>query len=87
VISCYYRNESNYSSLSGKASSGCDLTKKCHNAGAGAYFCGPFQISWSYWSDGNKPGFRGGAHDFENCLNDKQCAEQAVIGYMSKYVF
>ncbi|XP_074595709.1 uncharacterized protein LOC141850866 isoform X2 [Brevipalpus obovatus] len=68
-----------------QASSGCDLSKKCHNAGGGAYFCGPYQISWSYWSDGNKPGYRGGPHDFENCLNDKQCAEQAVIGYMSKW--
>lgn len=69
-----------------KASSGCDLSKKCQNAAGGAYFCGPYQISWSYWSDGNKPGFNGGPHDFENCLNNKQCAEQAVTGYMSKYV-
>ncbi|RWS30551.1 Destabilase-like protein [Leptotrombidium deliense] len=67
------------------ASTGCDLNKQCHNAGPGAYFCGPFQISWAYWSDGGKPGDAGGAHDFEKCLNVKECAEQTVIGYMRKW--
>ncbi|KAI1304090.1 hypothetical protein HDE_01844 [Halotydeus destructor] len=35
-----------------QASSGCDPSKQC----AGD-FCGPFLISWSYWSDGGSPGW------------------------------
>ncbi|PRD31050.1 UNVERIFIED_CONTAM: lysoz [Trichonephila clavipes] len=68
-----------------QASSNCDETLKCHNAGGSAYFCGPYVISWAYWHDGGRPGDKGRAHDFETCLNNKTCAEQAVRGYMRKY--
>ena len=68
-----------------QASTGCDLSKKCQNSGPSSYFCGPYQISWSYWSDGGRPGDQGGPHDFETCLNDKSCAEQAIYGYMNKW--
>ena len=39
----------------------------------------------SYWADAGKPGNNGGSNDFEYCLNDKNCAEVAVRGYMSKW--
>ncbi|CAG2108311.1 unnamed protein product, partial [Medioppia subpectinata] len=68
-----------------KASSGCKLNTKCHNSGTNAYFCGPYQISWAYWSDAGKPGNTGRSDDFEHCLNDKNCAEVTVRGYMSKW--
>ncbi|GFR33491.1 hypothetical protein TNCT_637941 [Trichonephila clavata] len=68
-----------------QASSNCDETLKCHNAGGSAYFCGPYVISWAYWHDGGRPGDKGRAHDFETCLSNKTCAEQAVRGYMRKY--
>ncbi|XP_035222903.1 lysozyme-like [Stegodyphus dumicola] len=68
-----------------QASSNCDETLKCHNAGGDAYFCGPYVISWAYWHDGGRPGDKGRAHDFETCLNNKTCAEEAVRGYMRKY--
>lgn len=58
---------------------------RCHNTGTGQYFCGPYQISWAYWADGGKPGNSGYANDFENCLVDKACAEQAILGYMAKW--
>lgn len=61
------------------------MSKKCHNGENGGYFCGPYQISWPYWSDGGKLGYRGGPADFENCLNNKQCAEATVVGYMNKW--
>ncbi|XP_054714228.1 lysozyme-like [Uloborus diversus] len=67
-----------------QASSNCDESLKCHNAGQ-SYFCGPYVISWAYWHDGGRPGDKGRAHDFETCLNNKTCAEQAVKGYMRKY--
>ncbi|RWS14141.1 Lysozyme 1-like protein, partial [Dinothrombium tinctorium] len=67
------------------ASTGCDTTKGCHNAGPNSYFCGPFQISWAYWADAGKPGGTGAPHDFEKCLNSKKCAEQTVAGYMQKW--
>src|SRR5438105_4744369 len=47
------------------ASTGCDVNKKCHNAGGESYFCGPYQIGWAYWADGGKHGNQGTAHDFE----------------------
>ncbi|GIX92934.1 lysozyme [Caerostris darwini] len=68
-----------------QASSDCDETIKCHNAGGNSYFCGPYVISWAYWHDGGRPGDKGRAHDFENCLTNKTCAEEAVRGYMRKY--
>ncbi|GBM67464.1 hypothetical protein AVEN_18354-1 [Araneus ventricosus] len=68
-----------------QASSNCDESLKCHNAGGDAYFCGPYVISWAYWHDGGRPGDKGRAHDFETCLNNKTCAEKAVRGYMRKY--
>ena len=38
-----------------------------------------------YWSDAGKPGNTGRSDDFEHCLNDRNCAEVAVRGYMSKW--
>ncbi|KAF8781622.1 Lysozyme 3 like protein [Argiope bruennichi] len=67
------------------AGSHCDLTLKCHNPGGGNYYCGPYVISWAYWHEGGRPGDYGGPHDFETCLNNKTCAEQAVRGYMRVY--
>lgn len=57
------------------ASSGCDLNKKCVGD-----FCGPYLISWSYWSDGGRPG-----NDFVSCALDVACAEEAIQGYMKKW--
>lgn len=68
-----------------QASSNCDETIKCHNAGGDNYFCGPYVISWAYWHDGGRPGDKGRAHDFETCLTNKTCAQEAVRGYMRKY--
>ena len=68
-----------------KASSDCNLDLKCHNTGPNSYHCGPYGISWAYWSDAGKPGDTGQSQDFEFCLNDKECADQTVIGYMEKY--
>ncbi|XP_042897898.2 lysozyme 2 [Parasteatoda tepidariorum] len=67
-----------------QASSNCDETLKCHTAGS-SYFCGPYVVSWAYWHDGGRPGDKGRAHDFETCLNNRTCAEEAVRGYMRKY--
>ncbi|KAG8177281.1 hypothetical protein JTE90_026728 [Oedothorax gibbosus] len=68
-----------------QASSNCDETIKCHNGAGGGYFCGPYVISWAYWHDGGRPGDKGRKHDFETCLNNRTCAEEAVRGYMRKY--
>ncbi|CAL1277526.1 unnamed protein product [Larinioides sclopetarius] len=68
-----------------QAVSNCDKSLKCYNAGDSAYYCGPYAISWAYWHDGGRPGYKGRAHDFETCLNNKTCAEQAVRGYMRRY--
>ena len=38
-----------------EASTGCNATVACNTPYAGAYFCGPFVISWAYWSDAGKP--------------------------------
>lgn len=57
------------------ASSGCDLKKKCEGD-----FCGPYLISWNYWSDGGSPG-----GDFISCTLNRECAEEAIQGYMKKW--
>ena len=46
---------------------------------SGAY-CGPYLLSWAYWSDGGQPG-----GDYATCANNKGCAQQAVQGYMNKW--
>ncbi len=43
-------------------------------------YCGPYLISWAYWSDGGKPG-----GDYVNCATDRYCSERAVEGYMQKW--
>lgn len=35
--------------------------------------------------DGGKLGDIGNKHDFEDCLTNKECAEQTVRNYMRKY--
>ncbi|CAL1277528.1 unnamed protein product [Larinioides sclopetarius] len=45
-----------------QASSNCDQSLKCHNAGGDAYFCGPYVISWAYWHDGGRTGDKGRPH-------------------------
>lgn len=37
----------------------------------------------AYWADAGKMGSRGGDHDFENCLNNKICAEATIVAYMN----
>lgn len=68
-----------------QASSGCKQNIQCHNNGNGQYYCGPYQISWAYWSDAGKPGDAGFANDFEQCLVKKSCSEATIRGYMKKY--
>lgn len=69
----------------GQASSGCKTNIRCHNTGAGQYYCGPYQVSWAYWADAGKPGYTGFSNDFENCLVERNCAEATVRGYMAKW--
>ncbi|KAK7060662.1 hypothetical protein SK128_018827, partial [Halocaridina rubra] len=38
-----------------EASTRCNVSVGCHTPYAGAYFCGPFLISWAYWADAGKP--------------------------------
>lgn len=57
-----------------------DTSKRCEN-----YFCGPYQLSYTYWSEAGKPGNNQGARDYEKCARDKTCAEQTVRAYFKKY--
>ncbi|XP_050716983.1 lysozyme-like isoform X1 [Eriocheir sinensis] len=67
----------------------CNATTQCHVPYAGAYFCGPFHISWAYWADAGKPVMQ---HDnpekqgaFENCATDLYCSARIVREYMNKF--
>ncbi|KAK4292133.1 hypothetical protein Pmani_035080 [Petrolisthes manimaculis] len=72
-----------------EASTNCNVTQGCHVPYAGAYFCGPFLISWAYWSDAGKPVITNDNPDrkgaFENCVNDLYCAAQTVRNYMANF--
>lgn len=72
-----------------EASSACNATVGCHVPYAGAYFCGPFLISWAYWADAGKPVLQNDNPDvkgaFENCVNDLYCAAETVRLYLAKF--
>lgn len=57
------------------ASTGCDLKRPCIGD-----HCGPYLISWNYWSDAGRPG-----KDFVSCALNRACAEEAIQGYMRKW--
>lgn len=57
-----------------------DSTKRCEG-----YFCGPFQISYTYWAEAGKPGNNLSSRDYEKCVRDKSCAEQTVRAYFKKF--
>lgn len=59
---------------------GIDVTKRCEG-----YYCGQYQLSYSYWAESGKPGNNQGARDYEKCARDKNCAEQAVKAYFKKF--
>lgn len=58
-----------------QASTGCDVNKQCFGN-----VCGPYLISWPFWSDAGRPGT-----DYVSCALRKNCAEAAVQGYMSRF--
>ncbi|XP_076327795.1 lysozyme 2-like [Tachypleus tridentatus] len=69
-----------------EASSGCDFSAQCHSSEDGNYFCGAYMITYAYWKEGGSPGYDpSNPHDFEVCLKDRKCAEEAVVGYMEKW--
>ena len=56
--------------------------------GTGKFICGPFQVDWEYWSEAGKPGNRpdlSNLENFQQCLTNRQCAEETVRGYMAKF--
>lgn len=57
-----------------------DTSKRCEG-----YFCGQYQISYTYWAEAGKPGNNHGARDYEKCVRDKSCAEQTVRAYFKKF--
>lgn len=72
-----------------EASSACNATIGCSTPYAGAYFCGPFLISWAYWADAGKPVLQNDNPDakgaFENCVSDLYCAAETVRLYLGKF--
>ncbi|GAB6024676.1 hypothetical protein CHUAL_009810 [Chamberlinius hualienensis] len=58
----------------------------CHLVRPGQYYCGPYLISWAYWSDAGKPqDVENDPYAFEKCLINKECAEQTIRNYMDRY--
>ncbi|GFT78778.1 uncharacterized protein NPIL_563971 [Nephila pilipes] len=68
-----------------QASSSCNMTLECKSKGGDDYFCGPYWVSWAYWYDAGRYGYTGKPEDFETCLNNKECAERTVRGFMRRY--
>ncbi|PSN44787.1 hypothetical protein C0J52_05568 [Blattella germanica] len=59
------------------ATSNCDLSGGCSEDA-----CGPYGITWEYWSDAARPvlPFIDGA--YVKCTNNKECAERTLQNYM-----
>ncbi|CAH0563640.1 unnamed protein product [Brassicogethes aeneus] len=66
------------------ASSGCNTTSSC-----GGDVCGPFRLTWAYWSDSGKPTKNNESPDapgaYSNCAGDTYCAALSVQGYMQRF--
>lgn len=59
---------------------GIDTSKRCET-----YYCGQYQISYTYWAEAGKPGNNQGLRDYEKCAREKSCAEQTVRAYFKKF--
>ncbi|XP_050716988.1 lysozyme-like isoform X6 [Eriocheir sinensis] len=72
-----------------EAATGCNFTVKCQKTYPGAYFCGPFHISWGYWADAGKPVLQHdnpeGERAFEHCATDRYCSAKIVKQHMNKF--
>lgn len=54
----------------------------------GKHVCGPYQINWEYWAEAGKPGSRGdlsGLENFQMCANNRECADQTVRDYITRW--
>ncbi|XP_011865733.1 PREDICTED: lysozyme-like [Vollenhovia emeryi] len=64
-------------------SSGCNTTIGCmHDV------CGPFAITWGFWSDAGKPTLNDEPVNndaYSNCVNEPYCAARTVEKYMFFY--
>ncbi|XP_042874738.1 lysozyme-like isoform X2 [Penaeus japonicus] len=73
-----------------EASTKCNVSTACHVPYPGAYFCGPFLISWAYWADAGKPIIDGDNVErkgaFESCVQDLYCGAETVRRYMAKFL-
>ncbi|KAG5308744.1 LYS2 protein, partial [Acromyrmex insinuator] len=66
-----------------EVSSGCNTTIGCSET-----VCGPFAITWGYWSDAGKPTLNSeplSDNAYAKCVNDPYCAAAAVQNYMTKF--
>ncbi|KYB26179.1 lysozyme [Tribolium castaneum] len=68
----------------------CEAISSCDTSGSCAGdVCGPFRITWAYWSDAGKPTVGGESPEavtaYSNCARDTYCSALAVQGYMHKF--
>lgn len=57
-----------------------DVTRRCEG-----YYCGPLQLSYTYWAEAGKPGNKDGIREFEKCAKELSCAEQTVKLYFKRF--
>ncbi|VVC30740.1 EF-Hand 1, calcium-binding site,Destabilase [Cinara cedri] len=67
-----------------EAISSCDLNQTCSGD-----VCGPFRITWAYWSDSGSPVLQGESPQdqlaYPRCTNDPTCAKKATINYLTRF--
>ncbi|CAH0553864.1 unnamed protein product [Brassicogethes aeneus] len=62
----------------------CDAATGCVNRGCSGNICGPYSITWAYWSDSALNGkFRSAS--FESCANDFECSSNSVANYVQRF--
>ncbi|XP_012523223.2 invertebrate-type lysozyme 3 [Monomorium pharaonis] len=67
----------------------CEVSSGCNTSiGCSGSVCGPFGITWDYWSDAGKPTLNNETinnDSYSKCVNDPYCAASTVQNYMTKF--
>ncbi|GAB1869306.1 lysozyme [Camponotus japonicus] len=68
----------------------CEVATGCNTTiGCSGPLCGPYAITWGFWTDAGTPTLNNEPNDtdgaYSRCVNDLYCAARTIQGYMAKF--